>query len=319
MDKKKLKIAILSRYQDTTQRGVEVFVNELSQRLAPHNVTILKGEDSDNIRLILQGDFDVVIPTNGRWQSLTISLARLLGRYKIIISGHSGIGRDDIWNIVIAKPDVFVALTEVMYNWAKKYAWGSKIANIPNGIDLDKFSPHGQKAKIGFTSPIILSVGALEWYKHHELTIQALSKIDNVALLILGSGSKYQYLKEMGHKLLGEKRFKIMAVSHRDIADYYRAASVFVLPSWNREAFGIVYLEAMACGLPVVAPNDESRKEIIEEGGILVNVENSDQYAKAISEALNTNWLGAPRKQAEKFSWDRIAGRYKELMEEITK
>lgn len=316
---KKLKIVFLSKYLDKVSRGAETYVEELSKRLGKnHQVDILKGDDSLNLSKILKGKYDLVIPTNGRMQALKASLGRIVGGYKIIISGQSGIGRDDIWNIFVTRPDVYVAITDYEKNWARNWAFGIKLVTIPNGVDLKKFSPNGIKKDQGLKSPVILSVGALEWYKHHERSIAAVSKLENGSLLIIGSGSEKEKLEKMGQDLLGDK-FKIISVDFKDIPTYFRSADLFCLPSWDRESFGIVYLEALASGLPVVAPDDASRREIVGEGGIFVNVADPEKYAKAIKDVLNKNWGDLPRKQAEKFSWDKIAQKYEKLFKEMFK
>lgn len=309
-----MKIAFLSRYQNQIERGAESFVLELSKRLLErHKVDILSGKDADDISKVLKEKYDVVIPINGRLQSLKASLGRISGKYGLLITGHSGIGRDDIWNIAVCKPDVFVALTDQAAKWAKGWAWGSKVVKIPNGIDLDKFSPAGDKVKIDLSKPIILSVGALVWYKHHEKVIKAVGKIGNGSLLIAGQGSEKEGLEKMGRKILGD-RFKIADFKYEDMPKVYRSCDLFSLPSWDREAFGLVYLEAMASGVGVVAPDDSTRREIVGEGGLLTNVDDPAAYGKTIEEALKTDWSNKSRSQAEKFSWDKIAGEYEKVM-----
>ncbi len=311
-----MKIVFLSRYQNTVERGAEVFVKELSIRLSKNfTVDIFSGGKADSLKDVLAGKYDVVIPINGRLQSLKFSLGRIIGGYKLLISGHSGVGIDDIWNIII-KPNVFVALSDFAANWAKKYAWGSKVVKISNGIDLDKFSPNGEKININLPKPIILSVGALVWYKHQKKVIDALSKIGNVSLLIVGEGPLREELQKRGEEKLGQ-RFKIMDAKNEDMPRVYRSCDLFTLPSWDREAFGIVYLEAMASGLAVVAPDDQSRREIVGNAGILTDVEDSYKYAMVIQKALEKNWGNIPRQQAEKFSWDQIAKRYEELIKNL--
>lgn len=311
------KIAFLCRGYGTVNRGVETYVKELSQRLQKNfEVTILAGRDSDNLQTVVNGNFDLVIATNGRWQALKASLGRLIGRYNLLISGQAGIGRDDLWNIAICAPDVYVALTDYEMDWAKKWAWKTKLVKIPNGVDLTKFNPQGKKINIDLPRPIILSVGALEWYKHHELVIEAVSKLENGSLLIVGNGSKLKELTQLGNKKI-PGRFKIISVKFEEMPEVYRSADLFTLPSWNREAFGIVYVEAMASGLAVVAPRDCPRREIVGNAGILTEVFKAEKYAAAIEMALNKDWQDLPRKQAEKFSWDQIVEEYKKLIEEI--
>ncbi len=312
-----MKIVFLSRYQNKVERGVENFVKELSVRLSQkHQVDILTGKEADSLDKILTSDYDVVIPVNGRLQSLKASLGRFTGKYKLLISGHSGIGRDDIWNIAIVRPDVFVALTEKMAVWANQWAWGTKIVKISNGIDLEKFSPTGETIEFNLPKPIILSVGALVWYIHHASVIRAVGKLGFGSVLIVGEGEGKETLLSLGKKILGEK-FKITSFKYEEMPKVYRSADLFTLPSWDREAFGLVYLEALASGLGVIAPDDSSRREIIGNGGILVDAENLDKYQQAIAEGLTINWQKKARQQAEKFSWDNVAKRYEQVLENL--
>lgn len=312
-----MKVVFLSRYQNLNNRGTEAFTRELTSRLSKkYTVDVLIGKDSDDLGKIMQGKYDVVVPLNGRLQSLRISLGRIMGGYKVLISGHSGIGRDDIWNIAVTKPDVFVALTEYMASWAKKWAWGTKVVKIPNGVDINKFTPKGEKIKLNLPRPIILSVGELTWYKYHDRAIKAVAGLGQGSLLIAGSGEQHSRLLKLGEESLGD-RFKITSLPYDEMPKLYRSVDLFTLPSWDREAFGIVYLEAMASNIPVVAPNDPPRQEIIGDGGILVDVANSADYIKGLSEALFRNWGDKPRKQAEKFSWDLVSEQYNKIFREL--
>lgn len=314
-----MKIVFLSRYQNNVSRGAETFVKELSSRLlSNHIVEVFEGKDSDSVKKVLAGKFDIVIPINGRLQSLKVSFARLMGGYKLLISGHSGIGRDDIWNIAVVKPDVFVALTDYMATWARKWAWGSKVVKISNGVNLIDFTPQGQQIELGLQKPIVLSVGALVWYKHHEKAIHAVSKMGTSSLLIVGHGEKKAELEILGRKLLGN-RFAIKNFDYKDMPKVYRSCDLFTLPSWDREAFGIVYLEAMASGIGVVAPNDTSRREIIRDAGLFVDADDFSKYGEAIKKALTIDWSKKVRAQAEKFSWEKIVREYESLMVDMIK
>lgn len=314
-----MKIVFLSRHQNKVERGAEVFVKELSKRLSiNHAVDILSGKNADSLSKVLNGKYDIVIPVNGRWQSLKISLLKAVGGYKVLITGHSGKGWDDIWNIAVAKPDMFIALTEDMVKWAKKWAWGTTVVKIPNGIDLDKFNPIGERINFDLPKPIILCVGALVWYKYHDRVIDALAQLKQGSLLIVGEGELKKELEEKGQKILGN-RFRVTSFRNENMPDVYRSVDLFTLPSWDREAFGIVYLEALASGVGVVAPEDGSRREIVGEGGILTNVEDITNYAQVLEKALKIDWSKKARLQAEKFSWDKIAKDYENVMMEMLK
>lgn len=314
-----MKIAFLSRYQNSIHRGAETFVYELSSRLSKNNrVDILTGKESDSLTKVLTGKYDIVIPMNGGFQSLKASIGRIFGRYKVIIVGQAGIGRVAIWNTAIVQPNVFVALTDYMREWIKNWAWNSRVVKIHNGVDLDKFKPTGETIKLDLPSPVILSVGALEWYKHHERTIEAISLLEKCSLLIVGEGKEQERLEALGKSKLGN-RFKILRANYEDLPKIYRSADLFVLPSWDREAFGIVYLEAMASGLGIVAPDDASRMEVVGDAGLFTDVDSPTVYAEAIQKALELDWGKLARSQAEKFSWDKIAKEYEQLMLGIMK
>lgn len=311
------KIAFLSRYQNSIQRGAETFVQELSTQLSKENqVDILFGNRADSLHEIINGNYQIVVAVNGGLQSLKASLGRLKSGYKLVISGQAGMGKGEVFNLVVAKPDLYVALTEVMYQWAKHWVWGSQLITIPNGVNLQRFQPKGEKAVLHVDGPIILSVGALVWYKHHEKTIKAVSLMNEGTLVIVGEGPEKNNLEALGRKMLGN-RFRIISAQYQDLPKIYRAASIFVLPSWDREAFGIVYLEAMASGLGVIAPDDPSRNEIIEKAGILVDVSNTQIYAQAIQQGLKLDWKTSAINQAKKFSWDKVASRYEQAFKTL--
>ncbi len=314
-----MKIVFLSRFQGKIDRGAENFVLELSERLSKnHKVEVLAGSDADSLFKVFDGKYDIVIPVNGRLQSLKISLGRMAGGYKILITGHSGIGRDDIWNLAICKPDVFVALTDRMANWAKGWAWGSKVVKIPNGVDLDKFKPEGEKINLGLPRPVILSVGALTWYKYHDRLVRAVREAGEGSVVIVGKGPQRQSLEKLGKEALGD-RFMIADFKYEEMPKVYRSCQIFSLPSWDRESFGLAYLEAMASGIGVVAPDDTSRREIVADGGLLTDVSDPVVYGQAIREALKTDWSKKSRSQAEKFSWDKVAGEYERTMFDMIK
>lgn len=88
-------------------------------------------------------------------------------------------------------------------------------------------------------------------------------------------------------------------------------------PSIN-EPFGNVFIEAMAANKPVVADDDEDRRWIIGDAGVLTDVRSVEKIADALWKAYNTDWGNGPRKQAEKFSWDKIIEQYSDLIEKLS-
>ncbi|OGM13224.1 hypothetical protein A3D84_00620 [Candidatus Woesebacteria bacterium RIFCSPHIGHO2_02_FULL_42_20] len=350
-----MKIAILSFYSGSSERGVENWTQEIAGKLSvnhkvvvyqrtstvgqSYGVEVVKVGFNDSYatnqlgiarrffidyaslkiawftlkcfpKLFKKG-YDIVVPTNGGWQSAMMRLFTWLTGAKMVIVGHSGIGWDDRNNLWCF-PDTFVALSTVAKDWAIRVTPFKSVVVIPDGVDLRKFGKSGPKVKIGTERPIVLLVAALEESKRIGLAIKAVSKMKKGSLLVLGGGSKEKDIMALGTRILGN-RFKMMKVSYQNIQEYYRAVDVFTLPSWGREAFGMVYLEAMACGLPVVATDDDLRREIVGDAGILVDPTIVEDYTKALEECAGEDWGNKPRIQAEKFGWDKVSRMYEDL------
>lgn len=313
LEEKQVKIIFLNKYQLKVSRGAETFVSELSKRLSKkHEVEVV----SDiNYFELLQKEFNVIIPTNGRLQVVLVRIISWIKGAKMIVSGQSGIGVDDRVNIY-SFPDYFIGLSTKAKEWAKKTNPFVKSIYIPNGVDLGKFNPNGQKIVIGLPQPVILSVGALESNKRLNLAIKAVSKLKKGSLLFVGKGGEKENLKKLAEKLI-PGRFKIMSFDHKDMPKVYRSVDLFTFSTVPWESFGIVLVEAMASGLGVVASDDKIRKEIIGTAGILVDPTNTDKYATALKKALDTNWEEKSRKQAKKFDWDIIAKSYEKLFKKL--
>lgn len=306
--KNKMKIAFINKYQYKVNRGAETFVSELSYRLSKnHEVDILTS-------IPFWKKYDLIIPTNGRFQVVIVRLLTWLKGAKMLVSGQSGIGLDDRINLY-SFPDAFIALSDHASNWAKKINGFVKTVKIPNGVDLTKFKIPNSK----FRNKVVLSVGAFTSEKKHDLTIKAVSKLGGCELIIVGGGGELkQEIKMLGEKMLGD-RFEIMSLPRGKMPGIYNKACVFTYPTVAWESFGIAIVEAMASGLPVVANDDPIRREIIGDAGLFVDPTDTDEYAKAIEKAISIDWGSKPRKQAEKFDWDKIALEYEKLFKELIK
>ncbi len=264
---------------------------------------------------ILKEKYDVVIPVNGGWMPAIMRLVTWFYGGKMIISGQSGMGWDDRNNLWCF-PDIFIALSSLAKNWAKKVNPFIKVVYIPNGTDIKIFNPKGADYEINLKKPIVLCVGALTESKRINLTIKAVARMNNVSLLVVGDGELKEELSELGRKLLG-KRFQLIKKSYGEMPKIYRAADIFTLPSVSWQSFEIVLVEAMASGLPVVANNDDIRREIVGRAGILVNPEDTCAYAIALENALKLKWGKRPQFQVKKFSWDKIALKYDALFKQL--
>lgn len=259
---------------------------------------------------------DIIIPVNGGWQPLIIRITSWIIGAKVVISGQSG-GYDDFFNLYTF-PNAFAALSTKAQTWARKVNPFIRVEKIPNGVNIKRFTEKGEKLTVNLKKPVVVAVGALNTFKRMNLVIDAVTKLQKVSLLIVGDGALRDKLKKKGQDQLAN-RFFLTKVPFSEMQKVYRLADVFTLPSHPMHSFEIVLVEAMATNIPVVANNDPIRKEIVGDAGILVDPRDTDAYAKAIQEALSKNWGDKPRKQAEKFSWDKIALKYEELFVSILK
>ncbi len=254
---------------------------------------------------LLFGRFSLILPDNGIWGSIYCRLIRFINKTPFIAKSSGGIepivGRQ--------MPNLFICETPVVFDWFQKNLPQLKLCLIPPAVDMGKYSLKVSPVKLALPRPIFLCVGAFIPAKRIDLAIKAVAKLKRGSLVILGSGPLKSALIELANKLLTQDRFLITEVANNQIAHYYRAADVFTLPSFD-EPFGKVYLEAMASGLPVVATNDQQRRYIIGQAGILCDVENINKYAKALLTASQTNFGAKPRLQARRFAWKIISKQY---------
>ena len=195
--------------------------------------------------------------------------------------------------------------------WVKK-------TYIPYGVDREKFN-QSPPAMVNLKKPIVLCVSAFSPYKRIDLLIRAMQKVPQASLLIIGQGLLEGELRRLGENLLGDRFRLVTEINHDQLIGYYKASDVFSLPSKSTEALGIVYLEAMAAGLPVVAPDDFNRREILGKAGIYVNPEDIEAYAEGIKKAINEKLGVKPENQAHKFSWEKILSQYEQILQKIIK
>lgn len=266
----------------------------------------------------LDKDLDIVVATNNRFQAFLCRVWCLFKKAKLVIPGQGGPGFDERLAL-FSFPDAFVPLSGFQRKWAKRanpLVFVSDV--IHNGVALEKFSGNYGKMDFGLKGKVILCAAAL-WpaMKRQHMLIKAVSKLDNVSLLLAGEGEGRDFLERMGKKYLGE-RFLIKSFRYDEMPKVYASCDLFSFPTWRIESFGIVMIEAMASGLPVVASSDPIRKEIVGDAGLFVNPADTVEYAKVLQKALDTDWGDKPREQAEKFSWDKIAKDYENLFKSLT-
>jgi glycosyltransferase involved in cell wall biosynthesis len=191
-------------------------------------------------------------------------------------------------------------------NYLRKFK--EKCVVIPFCVDLQKFKLNEEikkeveEIKKKYKPPIVLSVGRYVYYKGFEYLIESAKDVE-ARFLIIGEGPlKKKYEKIIKKLNLGDKVFLIPPVE--DLVPYYHACDLFILPSITKsEAFGIVLLEAMACGKPLISTDIGTGTSFINQDGItgfVIRPRNSKILSEKIKEILNSKEL------KEKFSQNSL-------------
>jgi glycosyltransferase involved in cell wall biosynthesis len=147
---------------------------------------------------------------------------------------------------------------------------------VPNGVDVDLFTPDGDdvRARFGIAAdvPLALFAGALDrshWFKRLDLLLAALAGVADRSLELLvvgGGGWLARFRAEALAAGLGARVHFAGVQPHAAMPGFHRAADLLVLPSSELESFGIVLIEAMACGTPVVATRLPGVAEVVRDG-----------------------------------------------------
>ena len=187
---------------------------------------------------------------------------------------------------------------------------GGRSHVVYNGVDIERFCPARKES-----SPVVTvtSIGNLIPIKGHDVTLQAVKQLvekgyTEIRLNIAGRGPEEARLKALSAELgLGEYVRFLGYIPYEDVAKLLQRSDIFVLPSYY-EALGCVYLEAMACGIPVVGCWENGIDEVIDHGhtGHLVDNKSVQQLAEALESLLEP----ASRVAMGKAAREAVAERY---------
>lgn len=215
----------------------------------------------------------------------------------------------------------------------------NKIYVIPMGVDIEKFTTikrDSLKSNLD-AECVILSVGRLVSIKGISYLIQSMAQIllrfPKAKLVICGDGPEKEKLKRIAKELSISEHIIFMGyIPHNELIQYYTSADVFILPSIEiegyKEGLGVVLIEAMACGTPVIGTSIGGITDIIEDGynGLLIAEKSPDDIANKTIRILADKEYAEKLKQnalitvSSKYSWSRIAEEfgsiYSQLVEE---
>jgi glycosyltransferase involved in cell wall biosynthesis len=199
------------------------------------------------------------------------------------------------------------------------------VVELPNGVDTNSFTPRvsGEQIREKFSldeDRVILFVGTLDrahYFKGVEYLLRSFSELNekDVQLLIVGEGNLKNRFTTLTGKLGASSKTKFVGeVFHEELPEYYAASDMVVLPSFETECFGLVLVEAMACGKPVIASDLPGVRTVVDHGknGLLVEPKNVVDLTSKITYLLDNeplrNTLGRTgrKKVEEKYSWSKI-------------
>ncbi len=216
-------------------------------------------------------------------------------------------------------------------------AVGDRIEIVPPGVDHAFFSPgdqRGARKALGLgDEPVLLFVGRIQSLKGLDLAVAALAALGDrrAKLVVVGgpSGSDGESELRRIHTLIDDldltERVRFVDPQpHHLLSTYYRAADVCVVPS-RSESFGLVALEAAACGTPVVAAAVGGLTTLVDDGlsGYLIDGRTPDEWAAAIGLVLGDRELASTMSKAAAelgrgYAWSTTAGRLRRLYSDLS-
>jgi phosphatidylinositol alpha-mannosyltransferase len=208
-----------------------------------------------------------------------------------------------------------IAVSQAARHSAKGRMGKGDVKILPNGVEVDRFAsavpardvPAGRK---------LLFVGRLDPRKGLPFAMQAFIKLapryPDLSLIVVGDGPQRDAVHEIPAELRSRVHMK-GKVTYEALPTYHRAADIFISPATGAESFGIVLVEAMAAGLPVVASNIPGYRDVARDGreSLLVTPSNAEALAQGIAHLLDhpeeCTRLGANgAMRAQAYAWDSI-------------
>lgn len=227
------------------------------------------------------------------------------------------------WKLILKswfqKLDGKIAVSPPAMSYVSKHFPG-EYTIIPNGVDLEHFSTNVSPIDEFIDEKLnILFVGRLEKRKGLDYLLEAYRQIKpeipNSRLIVAGPGTRLRRKYEKRVKQNGLKDVVFTGyVSYDDLPRYYKTADIVCSPATGKESFGIVLLEAMAVGKPIIASNIEGYASVLTHGaeGILVPPKNPEKLAEALLSLMTNKSLrqqmGAKGElTAVEYDWKRVA------------
>jgi D-inositol-3-phosphate glycosyltransferase len=267
------------------------------------------------------------------------TLAQLKNRVAESAAEREQTVRYEIERRTMAGSDRVVALTAIdRQQIIRHYQTHSPIDVIPGGVDLDRFNPMPRaqaRATLGLqpNQKVVLFVGRIQRLKGLEVLVRAFARLGDLDARLLvvggqpGTSPESREISRVQHLVarlgLEDRTGFVGAVAHEQLPLYYSAADVTVMPS-SYESFGLVAVESLACGTPVVATRVGGLTSIVHDGetGLLVPWRDAEMFAESLRRiledtAFQQRLANNARASVLGYGWDRIADEHLALYGDV--
>lgn len=244
---------------------------------------------------------------------------------------------------LLKSSDAVIALSEFHFKHSRRLSQyhgdiKHKLHILPNGVDVERFSPREQDQElmkslsIPHDSTVVMYTGAIDdahYFKGVEDLVRAFQlahqRNPKLFLLIIGGGDREKRMKQLTQELLPAGSYMFTgSVSNLEMPRYMSLGNMFVLPSFEVESFGIVLIEALAMGKPVIASDLPSLDEVVRDDTIGLRFKRRDvnDLAEKILEMgrrCTSGVMGVLGRQyvVEKYSWEKIGKKLDEIYKSL--
>lgn len=340
-------------------REVDIFPT--SKSIKGHRIFSFYGKNPENIKIIgprrniaSQSIRDIlafknydIVHVNYASYGLLALVAKMFYKTPFIYTVHYSPPSGSFWTqlmyrieldlllpIVAKKADRVVTISSYVQHLLR-WKYNLEAEFIYHGIDgsMSNFDTSSSResimAKYSIPSDykLFLYVGRFHGYKDLETAIRAFSivlkeKRHKIKFLVIGKGEMERSIRQEILRNHVEDHVLLLGnVENGKLKQYYTGSDIFVFPSIG-EGFGLVFLEAMICGLPIIASSEGSSSEIIGDAGLIFTARNPNDLASKMMELLDNQDLYNEikvncRKRASIFTWEEAANKYYDIYRDI--
>jgi len=324
-------------------RGLKSFIKFGNASFSPHLLKDLKDFDIIHLHYPFFGSTEIV----WFWKKLFGKNKKLIITYHMDFVARNLFFRIFSWPSRLITPSLFKMADKILvssYDYGRSSdisqlmeKYKNKFVELPFGVDKNVFYPEpANQDKINKYDlkgkKVLLFISALDsahLFKGLDYLLSAVARINDrpVKLLVVGKGNRQQYFEKRAEALgLASRTHFFGFVAEECLNQIINLCDLFVLPSFDKsEAFGLVYLRAMACKKPVIAGNLPGVRTVVQSGvnGLLVEPRSVDDLVDKIKIILDNDKLARNMGEEgfkitqEKYNWEKIIKKLAKIYENL--